>query len=127
MRRKETHALLTSISSFPPVKTSTSFLAFSISSMSVTSKLIVLMPIPSRSLRISLFRAVAMTWSPATPRHQPLLSSTTLSCQQAILWIIGVPFEWNSFASACPMPPGEHLPSRGQHFNEVSPYRSSKL
>jgi hypothetical protein len=75
----------------------------------VTSRLKVLMPIPSRSLSTSLFRAVAMTWSPAAPRNQPLIPSTNW---QAVSVRFEIPFEWNSFANECPMPPGEHLAPR---------------
>jgi hypothetical protein len=103
------HALLTSISNFPPVNTSTAFLAFSTSSQFVTSRLSVLMPIASRSFNTFLFRAVAMTWSPANTRYQHPVSRTMVCQQPAMLLRNNLPFEWNSLASACPMPPSEHL------------------
>ena len=93
------------------MRADTDCFADSMSEAFVTSRLSVLIPIAERSLSTSLLRAVAMTWSPGDVfRYQLLLF---LSCPAAstvkLYWRIGVPFEWNSLANACPMPPGEHL------------------
>jgi hypothetical protein len=48
-----------------------------------------------------------MTWSPDTFRNQPSFRR----CQR-LPEKFGVPFEWNSFASAYPMPPGAHLQAK---------------
>jgi len=47
-----------------------------------------------------------------TSRNQPRLSS---NIRQMIPMRTRVPFEWNSFASAYPMPPGVHLQPSCQH------------
>jgi len=60
----KTHALLTKMSSLPPLSFSTSFRAASLLSALVTSRLTVEMPICSKSARESRLRAEAITCRP---------------------------------------------------------------
>lgn len=77
-----TPALLTKISSFPPVSADICCLASAMLEALVTSRLMVVMPSSSRSDKTSRSRAVAITCRPRA---------------------------WNWWAREWPMPPGEQL------------------
>lgn len=98
-------ALFTNMSNPPPVRSSTVFLISAMFSEDKTSRARVSIPRASRSLISSFMRAVAKTRIPVENGMRECLA--TKGC--GILKLFYVPLEWNSRASAFPIPPGEHL------------------
>lgn len=97
-----THALLTKISSFPPVALPTSALAREIDSGSVGSNRTSSMPILANDCIDSKDRDAAKTRRPI-----PLLNDTLLEANHICIneeQEDDTPLEWNSTARACPIP-----------------------
>jgi hypothetical protein len=95
-----TDALLTRMSSLPPVRLETaSWQALMLSSL-VTSRARAVMPTAAISASTAGLRAVAMTCTPGE------CQDCGLRCMRAES---GLPLAWNSMHSAWPMPPGVQL------------------
>ena len=107
VRADATYALLTKMSSVPPVSLVTAFWQVTTLSSSVTSSGRQLMPSPASVCITAGLRAVAMTWNPLT---------ASVELGEIIFLMDNIPFALKARHISYPIPPGVHLDdSQSEH------------